>query len=188
MLRIASTYSALHAVSQRQQANDPSRPQKATEGEGANANTPRDVTQLSPEAKQELNRLKARDAEVKRHEQAHASVGGAHAGTPQYEWERGPDGRMYAVGGEVQIDVAPIEGDPEKTIQKMRQVRAAALAPAEPSSQDRQVAAKAQMEIQKARQAVGESRYGESLRVASPRPGSTLNVVACGHCGQSHPA
>jgi hypothetical protein len=38
-------------------------------------------------------RLKSRDAEVRRHEQAHANNGGQYAGTPSYSYERGPDGR-----------------------------------------------------------------------------------------------
>lgn len=188
MLRIASTHSALHLLALRARQVESARPGVDADVQAAGNAAPEKATTLSEEAKREVDRLKARDAEVKRHEQAHASVGGAHAGSPQYEWERGPDGRLYAVGGEVQIDVAPVQGDPEKTIEKMRQVRAAALAPAEPSSQDRQVAARAQMEMQKARQALGESRYNEALSAASPRVGSTLDVVACSHCGQSHSA
>ena len=92
---------------------------------------------------QELRELQARDQEVRTHEQAHAMVGGRYAGTPSYEYQQGPDGRRYAVGGEVQIDLAPIAGDPPATIQKMQQVKAAALAPAEPSSADRSIAAEA---------------------------------------------
>ncbi len=49
---------------------------------------------------------------------------------------------MYAVGGEVKIDTTP-EKDPEATIRKMQQVRKAALAPTQPSAQDRSVAAQA---------------------------------------------
>ena len=81
------------------------------------------------------------------HEQAHASVGGQYAGSPSYEYQRGPDGQNYAVGGEVQIDVAEIEGDPQATIEKMQTVRAAALAPAEPSGADRAIAADATQKL-----------------------------------------
>ena len=49
----------------------------------------------------------------------------------------------YAVGGEVSIDSSPVEGDPAATITKMEQVKRAALAPAEPSGQDRSVASSA---------------------------------------------
>lgn len=44
----------------------------------------------------------------------------------------------------MQIDVAPVMGDPEATIRKMDIVIRAALAPAEPSAQDRAVARQAQ--------------------------------------------
>lgn len=92
---------------------------------------------------QELRQLQARDQEVRAHEQAHATVGGRYAGTPSYEYQQGPDGRRYAVGGEVQIDLAPVANDPQATIQKMQQVKAAALAPAEPSAADRSIASEA---------------------------------------------
>jgi hypothetical protein len=92
---------------------------------------------------QEVTELQTRDQEVRSHEQAHASIGGRYAGAPSYSYEIGPDGRQYAVAGEVQIDIAPIPGDPQATIQKMQQVKAAALAPAEPSSADRRIAAEA---------------------------------------------
>jgi hypothetical protein len=91
----------------------------------------------------EIRKLKARDAEVRAHEQAHATTGGAYAGAPSFEYQRGPDGRNYAVGGEVSIDVSAVPGDPEATIRKMEQVQRAALAPAEPSGADRAVAATA---------------------------------------------
>ena len=90
--------------------------------------------------KQEVVReLAARDREVRMHEQAHASAGGAYAGAPKYQFERGPDGVSYAVGGEVAIDVGAA-ATPEQTIAKAQIIRRAALAPAEPSPQDRQVA------------------------------------------------
>lgn len=100
---------------------------------------------------QQIADLRSRDREVRAHEQAHAAVGGQHAGSPSYEFESGPDGNRYAVGGEVQIDTAPVPGDPQATIEKMQQVRAAALAPAEPSGQDRSVASDAALKQSQAR-------------------------------------
>ena len=96
---------------------------------------------------QQIKELKARDTEVRTHEQAHAAVGGQYAGSPSYEYQRGPDGTNYEVGGEVQIDVGVINGDPQATIEKMQTVRAAALAPAEPSGADRAIAADATQKI-----------------------------------------
>ena len=91
----------------------------------------------------QIDSLEARDQEVRTHEQAHATAGGAYAGSPTYEYQTGPNGRQYAIGGEVKIDTAPIAGDPSATIAKMDTVIRAALAPAEPSAQDRAVAATA---------------------------------------------
>ena len=79
----------------------------------------------------QLTELKARDREVRAHEAAHQAVGGQYAGSISYVYERGPDGAQYAVGGEVSISTSPVGGDPQATIDKMRVVRAAALAPAE---------------------------------------------------------
>jgi hypothetical protein len=105
--------------------------------------------ELSSEQRQVVNDLKKRDLEVKAHEQAHMAAGGPVVqGGATYQYQTGPDGKMYAVGGEVKIDVSP-ERTPEATIRKMQQVRKAALAPAQPSSTDRAVAAQAsQIEAQ----------------------------------------
>lgn len=117
-----------------------------------------DGEELSADEAAEVDTLRKRDAEVRRHEMAHAAAGGAHAGAPNYDLERGPDGSMYAVGGHVRIDVSPVAGDPSATLRKMQQVRRAALAPAEPSPQDRRVAARASAEEAKARTALREEQ------------------------------
>ncbi|MBN8445984.1 MAG: hypothetical protein J0M22_10995 [Gammaproteobacteria bacterium] len=102
--------------------------------------------QQQAEQKQ-LAQLKARDAEVRAHEAAHAAVGGQLAGSPSYTFQRGPDGQQYAIGGEVQISLSEVPGDPQATIARMQQVKAAALAPAEPSGADRSIAAEANRRI-----------------------------------------
>ena len=110
---------------------------------GREGASPADPAQLSDEQQQEVERLKESDREVRAHEQAHARTGGPYAGAPSYEYQRAPDGRMYAISGEVQIDTAPIPGNPGATISKMDTVIRAALAPQEPSAQDSRVAAEA---------------------------------------------
>ncbi len=95
--------------------------------------------------RQQISQLSKRDREVRAHEQAHTAVGGSFAGAPNYSFKRGPDGNSYAVGGEVGIDVSAIANDPAATVRKMEQVQRAALAPAQPSGQDLQVAAQAQI-------------------------------------------
>ena len=100
-------------------------------------------SELSDEEKQQVAELKKRDTEVKAHEQAHMSAGGGLVQSgASYQYQNGPDGRQYAVGGEVKIDLST-EKTPEATIRKMQQVRRAALAPAQPSGTDRAVAAQA---------------------------------------------
>jgi len=118
---------------------------------------------LPPEERREVERLAQRDREVRNHEQAHAAVGGQHAGPPQYRYERGPDGRLYAVEGEVSIDVSPVPGNPEATLRKMEQVRRAALAPAQPSAQDRRIAALADRRAAEARREIAERAFASLL-------------------------
>ena len=99
--------------------------------------------ELSEEEKKEIEKLKERDREVKDHEQAHlSSLGQYRGGAASYVFQTGPDGQRYAVGGEVGVDLSE-EDSPEETITKMQVVERAAMAPADPSSQDRQVAAQA---------------------------------------------
>lgn len=110
----------------------------------------------NPEADQAIRaqvlKLQARDREVRAHEQAHLAAAGRFATSgPSFTFQTGPDGRRYAVGGEVGIDTSPVPDDPEATIAKAQQIRAAALAPAQPSSQDLAVAAKASSMEQRAR-------------------------------------
>lgn len=101
-------------------------------------------SEFSTQQNQEIKELKARDKEVRAHEAAHIAAGhGLVRGGASYSFQRGPDGIQYAIGGEVNIDITAVNGDPEATLQKASQIQAAALAPAQPSAQDRSVAAKA---------------------------------------------
>jgi hypothetical protein len=115
--------------------------EEATQDQQSNQSSKQEKQQELIEQK-EIQQLKKRDAEVKAHEQAHATVGGALAGAPQYQYTVGPDGKRYAIAGEVKIDISP-EQDPQQTITKMEKVKRAALAPVEPSPQDLKVAAEA---------------------------------------------
>ena len=112
----------------------------------------------------EIAKLRARDTKVRAHEQAHAAAAaGLAKGGPNFTYERGSDGKLYAVGGEVNIDTSPVSGNPEATIRKAKQIQAAALAPADPSAQDRAVAASATAMEVKARQELQQERRGQSL-------------------------
>lgn len=106
---------------------------------------------LSPEDQAIIDQLKRRDREVRLHERAHQAAGGQITGSASYEYKRGPDGKNYAVGGEVSVDTGNA-ADPRETLDKARQIKSAALAPAQPFAQDRRVAAKAERMMAEARQ------------------------------------
>ncbi|WP_333606971.1 putative metalloprotease CJM1_0395 family protein [Arsukibacterium sp.] len=127
----------------------------------------------------QIRELQARDREVRSHEQAHATIGGRYAGAPSYTFQRGPDGQQYAVGGEVKIDISP-EATPRATIQKMQQVKAAALAPAEPSSADRRIAAEAAQRLLAAQAELVAEKAAEisNSGAATPVTDSVSSVFA----------
>lgn len=98
---------------------------------------------LSQEDEDKVRQLQQRDREVRAHEMAHVAAGGGLIlRGAVYDYQTGPDNKRYAVGGDVIIDTSPAR-KPEDTIIKARRIRAAALAPADPSPQDRSVAQKA---------------------------------------------
>ena len=118
---------------------------------------------LSPEQERIVQALKQRDREVRAHEQAHLAAGGAYViGGPAYAFQIGPDGKRYAVGGEVSIDTSEVPDNPEATLRKMEQVRRAALAPKDPSAADQRVASMAsKMEAEARRELQGENHAGQ---------------------------
>jgi hypothetical protein len=128
--------------------------------------------QLSSEESAEVQRLSQRDREVRAHEAAHKGVAGRYArGGAEFEYERGPDGRQYAVGGEVSIDVSR-PNDASAALQKALLIQRAALAPAQPSAQDRAVAAEAAQMAVQARKDL-QTEKAEDGQVKDVTPGST---------------
>lgn len=129
---------------------------------------------------QEVLRLKEQEQKVIAHERAHQSAGGQYAGSASYQYTTGPDGKRYITGGEVQIDISP-ENTPSGTIRKMDQVKRAALAPADPSPQDRSVAASADAVRQKAQQdLLKEKTYESSGGHSSGTAMKSLNISIFG--------
>ena len=102
-------------------------------------------SELSASEQQTISQLRATDTKVRAHEMAHiAAGGGVIRGSANYTYEKGPDQQLYAVAGEVGIDTS--EGStPQETVTKMQTIRAAALAPSDPSPQDYAVASTASM-------------------------------------------
>ena len=131
---------------------------KVSEKESKKANGDRELTE---EEKREVEELKKTDQKVRRHEQAHIAAGGQYVrGGARYEYDTGPDKKRYAVGGEVTIDTSE-EQTPEATIVKAQVVRRAALAPSDPSPQDRQVASEASRVESEARAELAQERREE---------------------------
>ncbi|MDR2006454.1 MAG: hypothetical protein LBP78_04340 [Acidaminococcales bacterium] len=130
----------------------------------------------SPEEQRQIERevqtMRQTENKVIAHEQAHKSAGGRYAGGISYDKSSGPDGRQYIVGGEVSIDMSG-ENTPQKTIAKMQIVRRAALAPADPSGQDRAVAAAASAKESSARQELSKNLREEAAAKSNQAAAST---------------
>lgn len=129
-------------------------------------NTSTTSTELSTSEKAIITQLQATDTTVKAHERAHISAGaGVILSGANFVYQKGPDERLYAIGGEVAIDTAA-ENEPEATVKKMQIVRSAALAPSDPSPTDYQVAATASMLQMQARLEVSRNLQHELLAKA----------------------
>jgi len=116
--------------------------------------------ELDPEQEEQVKELAQRDAEVKAHEAAHQAAAGGLAGAASYTYQQGPDGKMYAIGGEVPIS-APTSSSPEEALANARKIMAAATAPGDPSSQDMAVASSAAMMQVKAEQQLAQKAQEE---------------------------
>jgi len=132
---------------------------------------------LSEAEQRQLAELQQVDRKVRQHEQMHVATGGELViSGPTYSYTKGPDGRSYATSGEVGIDTSKAR-TPEETVTKARRIRATALAPPDPSPQDRQVAAMAaQMEMQ-AMQEVARQRL-EAGKTATGSRGAEAETMA----------
>ena len=120
-------------------------------------------SELSDQEKAEVRRLKALDAHVHQHEEAHKQAAGElTVGTPNYQYTTGPDGKRYAVAGDVKIETSKDSRGPAETITKAIKIRMAALAPSDPSSQDRNVAAQAMKMEQQAQLELAKQKRSNS--------------------------
>lgn len=110
----------------------------------------KNTDELTIDEKIEVAELRAIDAKVRAHEAAHMS-GSAASGGASFTYAKGPDGIMYAIGGEVPVRIQT-GSTPQETITNMQGVIATALAPADPSPQDISIASKARMIMMQAQQ------------------------------------
>jgi hypothetical protein len=148
---------------------------RASASESADA-APKDSSTVgvSPQDQSRLNSLKSVDRSVRSHELAHLTVaGGLSRSGVSFVLQRGPDGQMYAVGGEVSIDVSAVPDDPQATLRKADIIRRAALAPMDPSPQDRAVAVQADRLAEQASREIATAR----LAAYSVSPSQTTNRI-----------
>lgn len=139
------------------------------------ADSEKNDNSLSVSEQREIQQLKNRDREVKAHELAHLSVGGRYVtSAAKFSYEKGSDGQLYAVAGEVSINTSEFPGDPRATLLKAQVIARAALAPANPSAQDRNVAAQATSMILQARVELAR-KISESTEIPV---GSKLDLFA----------
>ena len=152
-------------------------------------------TDVAP--RRRIEELKATDRKVRAHEAAHMAAGGSLVTSgASFGYETGPDGQKYAVSGEVCIDTSKGR-TPQETLARAEQIRAAALAPADPSSQDRSVAAAASQMAAEARAEIARenmekmkggandatksraSAFGQAIENSlAPTSGRALNIYA----------
>lgn len=106
------------------------------------------LAKMSTDKLKRLKKTREFDKALTKHEEDHFDTAADLARScPKYKTKTGEDGQEYRVSGKVMIDTG-MEKDPAATIKKMKQVRAAALAPdgnvlAPLSDQDKKVAREA---------------------------------------------
>ena len=111
------------------------------------ANKASTVNGLTRSEQETVKQLQEIDRDVRRHEAAHQAAGGAYAGAATFRYVKGPDGKSYAVAGQVPINT-PATSDPEEAARMAARVLSAATAPGGGlSGQDVAVAARASADI-----------------------------------------
>ncbi|MBE2257333.1 MAG: hypothetical protein IAE88_00655 [Rhodobacteraceae bacterium] len=136
----------------------------ANQGGATSANASVD-SGLSVEDLRQIDALRVIDRQVRAHELAHMAAGAGLTGGASFTYRVGPDNQRYAVGGEVSIAISHA-GSAEETIARAQQIRSAALAPADPSPQDRKVAALASRMADAARQELAAEQAAEKAASA----------------------
>jgi len=107
---------------------------------------------------------------------AHQATGGGFAGAPSYSTTKGPDGKDYAIAGEVPIKIEKGK-TPDETISNMQQIKAAALAPADPSPQDLKVAQNADMIAAKAQQDKNQEQNNQDSNQQNSNDSNKINHI-----------
>ena len=90
-----------------------------------------------------VKRFEEADSQTRLHEQTHSSASNITS-TPQYDYQVGPDGKLYATGGEVRVDTS-IPKDEQAAQAKLDEIEDTASAPNNLSSADAQISRQAQL-------------------------------------------
>lgn len=117
--------------------------------------------------KRELLELKRRDREVRRRIAEQRRAAGKYGASIRFAYEVGPDGKQYAVDGDVQLDTTA-QANRKATVEKMVTVRKAALAADRPTPDDQRVAAEARRRIAGARMFMREELRDELREAKRP--------------------
>ncbi len=176
-------------VSQSQTAKESQENEAEATGKPAEESRKRSISgkELTEEEQQKVERLKQRDRKVRSHENAHAAAAGPYKrGGAQFSYKTGPDGKQYAVSGNVSIDMGS-ESSPEATIAKMKTIQRAAIAPQDPSAQDRSTYSAAVRREMSARQALREEEQLEQKKRRAETSGDSTNATHTLVMNQSSP-
>lgn len=132
------------------------------ESEDKKIKEPNAADKLSEDEERLVRDLASRDSEVRAHEAAHQAAGGGMVGAASYTYQQGPDGKMYAIGGEVSVSMKA-GSTPEETIANAKQIAIAAMAAGNPSPQDFAVASSARVMEMKAQQQLAREQQEELI-------------------------
>lgn len=154
--------------------SESSKAQQKLEKEQEKKQVEKSSDKLSPDEERLVRDLAARDVEVKAHEAAHQAAGGGMTGAASYSYQQGPDGKMYAIGGEVSISMKA-SSNPEEALRNARQIVASAMAAGNPSPQDYAVASSAKIIEIKAMQQLAKKLQEESTGRESYKKEATQN-------------
>ena len=129
----------------------------------------------------DIQKLDQPGTDIGRYERSHLAVAGmAIRGGPHHEYRLGSDGRVYALGGEVSLDLNTGTGNSQKSLAKMEQVPRAALIPANhPSIGDHWGAALARYDVQRADLETLEQQQEQALptsRFIAQQKGSLIDT------------
>jgi hypothetical protein len=115
----------------------------------------------------DIQKLSQQDTNIRRYERVHLAVAGmVTRGGPYNEYRLGSDGRLYAVGGEVSLNINTGAGNSQQTLTKMEQVRRAALAQANLAIEDQRAAALARYDVYRTRLEMLNQEHEQALTTA----------------------